>query len=281
MILIADSGSTKTDWLAISSHETSIQINTKGLNPFYNTPDSVVEALNDSEIKNLKDNIEEVHFYGAGCLPGKPSEMLENVFETYFKNCTHITIGSDMLGAARALCGTEAGIACILGTGANTCLYNGTEIIDQVPAMGFILGDEGSGGVLGRKLLTNIFKRNMPVDITTKFFEKYKTELSDVIDAVYKQPYPSKYLAQYTVFLKENINNVSIQKLVYDSFIEFIEFNLEKYKDYTSYKINFAGSIAFHFENVLTEALKSKKLSIGKIIQKPIDELANQLINNK
>jgi len=184
-----------------------------------------------------------------------------------------------MLGAAHALCGTEAGIACILGTGANSCLYDGEKIIDQVPAMGFILGDEGSGAVLGKKLINKVFKRNLPEEITRKFFEAYPITLQDAQTAVYKKPLPNKYLASFTVFLKQHIEHPDIYSIVYNGFEEFIQNNLVKYANHSEYRVHFVGSIAYHFEDVLIAALTAHNLKIGKILQRPIDDLANYFLN--
>jgi len=279
MILIADSGSTKTEWLAVQKNTERQLISTVGLNPLFHTEESVYEALNNSEIKLLKNKIKEVRFYGAGCIPGQPIAFLEEVFRGYFTQATHVTVGSDMLGAAHALCGTEAGIACILGTGANSCLYDGEKIIDQVPAMGFILGDEGSGAVLGKKLINKVFKRNLPEEITRKFFEAYPITLQDAQTAVYKKPLPNKYLASFTVFLKQHIEHPDIYSIVYNGFEEFIQNNLVKYANHSEYRVHFVGSIAYHFEDVLIAALTAHNLKIGKILQRPIDDLANYFLN--
>ena len=272
MILIADSGSTKTEWRLISDDQSTIETCfTKGINPFYQNTEDIIISLEESS--TLKDIVpESIYFYGAGCANVEKNLIVENALKSFF-GAEQILVDSDLTGAARSLCQKEEGIACILGTGSNSCHYDGEMITSNVSPLGFIIGDEGSGAILGRKLLGDILKNQLPNELIDLFFNTYQTDRAEILDHIYKQPFPNRYLAQHTKFLLENIRNEDLKKLVTDSFKEFIQRNLLQYDNITKLPIHFTGSIAFYFEEQLLEALSSFNLKPGTICQSPMEGL--------
>lgn len=272
MIIIADSGSSKTDWLILEGNKLIEKIETPGINPFFQNTKEITAMLSPVFAKIKQPANSEVFFYGAGCIKGKSDttiiKSLENVFPA-----ASIEVEDDMLGAARAVLGNEKGIACILGTGANSCLYNGREIIDKVPTLGFILGDEGSGAHIGKFFLNDYFKRALPKDIKAKADAVLGLEMPEVLTAVYKGEYPSRYLSQFSKFLAANKTHVYTHNLIKRCFSEFFFRNIERYDNYKSVNTNFVGSIAFNYSAILKEVAFERDIKIGKIIEKPIDGL--------
>jgi len=271
MILIADSGSTKTDWRLLTQ-DTVTEVATNGINPFYQSPEEILEELNAKLLPRINSPVREIYFYGAGCATDTAISSLKGVFAKAFPEA-QCSIHSDLLAAARSLCKDKPGIACILGTGMNTCYYNGTEITDNIPPLGYMLGDEGSGAVLGRKIVVAYLRRYMPDKLMKRFNEKYNTNKAEILEAVYKRPFPNRYLAGFTRFLTENINETFIHDLVYNTFCEFLENNVLHYENVNRHKIHFVGSIAHYFLPILKEAAHTKGVQIGTILQSPIEGL--------
>lgn len=272
MILLADSGSTKTDWVIIETKNEIRSLKTQGLNPFFETTESVYEKLKEKFFDKEKQNIQEIYFYGAGCVKGKNSHIIEDALLQIFPNAK-IEAEDDMLGAAKALFGNESGIACILGTGANSCKYENGHVVDKVPTLGYILGDEGSGAYLGKKLVNAYFKRKLPKRLEAAFKKQFKPELIEIQNAVYKQKNPNRFLASFAPFLKENIEHGYVKKFMQESFEDFFESNIMQYPHYEKYRIGFIGSIAHHFSDTLKMVAESKCLKISCILSKPIDAL--------
>ncbi|QIA07883.1 hypothetical protein [Draconibacterium halophilum] len=211
-------------------------------------------------------------FYGAGCIKGKTDHVVSEPLQKLFPEAT-VFVEDDILGAARALLGKSSGIACILGTGTNSCFYNGAEITDKVPTLGFILGDEGSGAYLGKLFINDYFKRAIPEDLKQKMENELHLKLADVLNAVYREEYPSRYLAKFSVFLSENKNHIYVQNLIKRSFTDFFFKNIERYNSFEKYTVNFVGSIAFHYSDLLKEVAFNREIRIGNIIDKPINGL--------
>nr|WP_319399783.1 BadF/BadG/BcrA/BcrD ATPase family protein [uncultured Carboxylicivirga sp.] len=272
MILIADSGSTKTEWRLISNDQLTIETCfTKGINPFYQSTEDIILSLKESStLKAI--HPERIYFYGAGCANTEKNLIVEDALKSFFR-AEKILVDSDLTGAARSLCQNDEGIACILGTGSNSCHYDGEKITSNVSPLGFIIGDEGSGAVLGKKLLGDILKNQLPNDLIDFFFNTYQTDRAEILDHIYKKPFPNRYLAQYTKFLSENIKNEELQILVIDSFKEFIQRNLLQYNNIAQRPIHFTGSIAFYFKEQLKDALSSFDLKPGTICQSPMEGL--------
>ena len=272
MRLIADSGSTKVDWRAIHSDGSVQEITTAGINPFFQTEEQIVYELQQHLLPEVSAQVNEIHFYGAGVSSPEKVQVLQNCFRKVFPKA-RTSAYTDLLAAARALCGTKPGIAGILGTGANSCFYDGKDIADNVPACGFILGDEGSGAVLGKKFISDYLKRQLPEDLNTLFDQKYNLTYSSVIERVYRQPFPNRYLSTFSVFLNENKNHPYVNKFLKESFKEYFTRNIMQY-DYKKYPVNLVGSVAFHYQDLLKEVAKELGIKIDKIIQSPIDGLA-------
>lgn len=270
MILIADSGSTKVDWRIIHSHSKSDAITTAGINPYFQSPEDILNELKTNLLPFVKGEVKEVWFYGAGVAADK-IDVLKNCFRELFPG-VRAEANTDLLAAARALCGDAPGIACIMGTGSNSCFFDGEKIADNVPACGYILGDEGSGAVLGKKLISDYLKRELPGEISIKFTEKYGLNYGTIVEKVYRQPYPNRFLATFTHFLYEHKENEYIHGLLKNAFSEFFMRNVTKY-DYKKYPVNLVGSVAYYFRDILEEAATSCGMKTGKILKSPVEGL--------
>jgi glucosamine kinase len=272
MILIADSGSTKTEWKLTGHNARALNTcMTGGINPFHQSSEEILFSLKEGFTLDIQ-KIDEIHFYGAGCANEEKNNLVKTALSAYF-NLKNITVDSDLMGAARSLCGTKPGIACILGTGSNSCLYDGKKIIDNVSPLGYIIGDEGSGAVLGKQLIGNILKNQMSERVTKLFFQEYNTDRAEILDHIYKRPLANRYLAQHTRFLSKYIDIKEIEEFVIQSFDSFIKRNLLQYNNILHLEINFTGSIAFYFQEQLKKALNKNNLTSGQITQAPMKGL--------
>lgn len=271
MILIADSGSTKTDWSVIQQGKLTRSIKTKGMNPYFQSEEEIGKEISEVLLPQLGNSaLEAIYFYGAGCTVDKV-EVVRNVIIQH-TNVTRVEVNTDLLAAARSVCGRKAGIACILGTGSNACFYDGKNIVDNVSPLGFILGDEGSGAVLGKRLVGDLLKGMMGQELKDKFLKQYNLTPGDIIERVYRQPFPNRFLASLSPFLAEHIDEPKIHQLVLSSFTDFITRNVLGY-DYHNYAVSFAGSIAYHYKDILSEAAGNTGIRISKIIQSPMEGL--------
>lgn len=272
MMLIADSGSTKTHWCVIDKSGVLKHIFTKGINPFFQTEDEIARELELVLIPELKDlQIESVYFYGAGCSFPDKKAIVSNALGRILKSVP-IEVQSDLLGAARSLFGDSKGIACILGTGSNSCSYNGTEITENVSPLGFILGDEGSGAVLGKTLIADCLKNQLPAKLKDKLMSEYDLTPAIILENVYKKPFPNRFLAKFSPFLLQNIENPTIFNIIYNSFDAFFVRNVQQY-DCENMQISFIGSVAYYFRDTLEIVASEQGLTIGKIEQSPMDGL--------
>lgn len=275
MIIIADSGSTKADWKTIEKNGRQTLISTIGLNPVFHTTESVLAELNKNLVPNLPNEaVEEVTFYGAGCWDYKRKIVLIRALKQLFP-LAQVTVEHDLLASARAACGIEPGIACILGTGSNSCLYDGKDVIDNVKNLGYLIGDEGSGSFLGKMLIRAYFYREMPEELAEAFDEFQPGGKSAMLDKLYGKETPNVYLASMTRFLKQNLHHFFIQKLVAEGFAEFIDRHVRKYSNHTTLPIHFIGSIAFYFQDILKVVLEERNMTMGNIIRKPIEALTD------
>ncbi len=273
MILIADSGSTKTEWSLIDSEGRAIVgCQTVGLNPYFQNREQIQKIIQEDLYPTLSDyTIDEIFFYGAGCAFSDKNQIIEDAICAYWN--VPVSVNSDLLAAAHALCGEKPGIVCILGTGSNSCFYDGSKIKEQISPLGFILGDEGSGAVLGRKLVGDCLKRQLPEKLCKEFMTKYELTPSEILDRVYKKPFPNRYLASFVPFLKEHLDDEAIYQLVRSSFEEFLRRNVMMYTCYYQYPVHFIGSVAFYFQDILKEVLCSLSLQIGMIEKAPMKGL--------
>jgi N-acetylglucosamine kinase-like BadF-type ATPase len=270
MILIADSGTTKTEWCLITDRGDLETVITSGINPFYQDAENI-SAILQKEFIGIK-KIDAIYFYGAGCINQEKQNIVRDALLKVFE-VTKFFVGSDLLAAAHSLCLDRSGIVCILGTGSNSCFYNGSEIVANVSPLGFILGDEGSGAVLGKKLIGDVLKKQLPQFLVDDFFETYQTTAAAILENVYKKPFPSRYLAGYTKFLSKNIKHPEIEKIVTDSFRDFVTRNLLQYSEIRQTPIHFTGSIAFYFEVQLRKVIEEQNLIMGNIEQTPMEGL--------
>lgn len=272
MILIADSGSTKTDWALIAPSGVH-RYNTKGLNPFFMSSQQMSQEIGEGLVPSLpcRADVRSIYFYGAGCTPQKSPDVIA-ALERHFPSADCF-VTSDMLGAARALSGRESGIVCILGTGANSCLYDGSEIVMNVSPLGFILGDEGSGAVLGKNFIGALLKNQLPAGLKEEFLRHYSLTPEEIIDKVYRQPFPNRFLASFAPFLCEHLSLQEVRELVRCAFDLFLVRNVRQYPGVDSLPIHFVGSVAFYFREVLCEALASHGWHMGNILRTPIDGL--------
>jgi N-acetylglucosamine kinase-like BadF-type ATPase len=273
MILIADSGATKTDWRVLYSRQDIRPFQTNGFNPFFvDTPHIKKEV--DKELIPFIDSkgVTEVYFYGAGCSSTEKSIIVEDGLIPLFSSA-RIKVNDDLLGAARALCGHSEGIACILGTGSNSCLFDGKNIVENLPSLGYMLGDEGSGAYLGKKLLKEVLSMTAPLNIRELFEKKYNYSSVDILSHLYKQEFPSRFLASFTSFISENMNDAYIQGILKTSFIDFFETQVLKYSRHKEVPVFCTGSVAFYFSDILKEVANEKGIQIKNIVQSPIDGL--------
>ncbi len=274
MILIADSGSTKTHWCLMANNGDVNEFFTDGINPFFQTTDAMQNSVSNQLLPQMGHlmwvgPVTNVFFYGAGCTPEK-IPFVTRAMQAVFKKA-QVEVNSDMLGAARALLGNNPGVACILGTGSNSCQYDGEKFVKNVPALGFILGDEGSGAVLGKRLVADLLKNQLSDELKEKFLTQYNTSQADIIENVYRKPFPNRYLAKLSKFAAENIDNPQIYDLVYDHFRQFVVRNLKQYPQ--ELPVGFVGSIAYYYKDVLEKALNDNGIQLANILQDPIDGL--------
>lgn len=281
MKLIVDSGSTKVRWALCKKGETPEIHDTEGFNPAI-VPLGEIQDYMAGNIPSVvgPHRLDEVHFYGAGCLPHTVGVVADAIASALNDASIRIDVESDMLGAARALLGRKPGIACILGTGSNSCLYDGNGIVDQTPPLGFILGDEGSGAVLGRRLLSDVFKRQLPDEITDCFLNETGLTQADVIRRVYRTGAPNTFLASLSKFLRRHIGCQPIEALVTDEFCNFFKRNICRYKDSGSLPVAFTGSIAAVFEPQLRRAAQLSGVNIEKIVSDPLPGLIKFHLSN-
>ncbi|MHB9055035.1 MAG: BadF/BadG/BcrA/BcrD ATPase family protein [Paludibacteraceae bacterium] len=273
MILIADSGSTKVDWSIVDKGKLVKRAFTKGINPFFQSEEEISNEIETTLILQLDtQDFDAVYFYGAGCTFDKV-EVVKRAIRKNIKVKNEIEVSTDMLAAARGLCGYLPGIACIMGTGSNSCYYDGKKIVDNISPLGFILGDEGSGAVLGKLLVSDLLKNQLTPGLKEKFLDRFDLTVGDIIDRVYRKPFPNSFLATFSPFISENLNDPTIQALVINSFRSFLKRNVMQYKNHDKLPIHFVGSVAFHFQDILREAIESMHMKPGKIIQSPMEGL--------
>jgi len=273
MLLIADAGSSGTQWALLDGDKTISRFDSNAINPVTQSVDAIAStfALVCFGLEQYDAKVKRVFFYGAGCRGDYSSKVLDAIARMF--PLAAISVQSDIYGACYALCGSKAGIVAILGTGSNSCSFDGRKVVESVPSLGYILGDEGSGGYLGRRLLSDIYKGLMPKCVIEKFQSEYALTIDAVIDRVYRCPDPNKFLASFTPFIRHNIDVPEMRQLVLNSFSDFIERNLASYPDAHVTPIGFVGSVAYYFSDLLRDALELHGMQAGNIIRSPLDGL--------
>lgn len=272
MKLIADSGSTKTDWYLIKDKEL-LRYDTQGYNPYYFTTEEVQKSLKVELLDKIDAKaIQSVYFYGSGCANALTQKVIRDALKPSFVHAS-IHLGDDLLAAARATAGHEAGICCILGTGSNSCIYNGKEIEDKIPSLGYILGDEGAGAFLGRQIVTAYFYREMPLDLAVKMKEAYNMDKHIIISSLLDEKNPNRILASYALFASEHQSHPFIQDLLSACFEAFVNRHILKYPNAQDLPVHFIGSIAFGFQEELKQVLEKHGLKLGKVFKSPFPTL--------
>lgn len=275
LTLIADSGSTKTDWCLCKKGTVLCTIQTQGINPYHQTEKAIekvlCEELQPQFPTNIVSNTLAITFYGSGCANETACNRIKEAIHKVL-GTADTTIYSDLLGAARALCGHEEGIACVLGTGSNSCLYNGKEIIANTPPLGYILGDEGSSAVLGRRLVGDCLKNQLPEAIRDEFLAKYGLTQEIILEKVYRQPLANRFLASLTPFLSKHREVPEVHNLLVESFVDFFVRNVKQYRR-PWLPIHFVGSIANAFSAELKVAAESLGMELGNVMQSPMEGL--------
>ena len=270
--LIADSGATKTTWCLLDGGKKKI-LSTQGLSPYFLTGEQIKQIVGSELVSKLKGIApDEIFFYGTGCINPGNVKMIKKALQSLFSNAV-INVTHDLMGAAKALCGDQKGVACILGTGSNSCYYNGQRVVKNSPGLGFILGDEGSGAYMGKKVVQYYLYNTFDADLMDRFNSKFTTNAVAILDAVYKMPLPNRYLAGFVPFLVENRGHFMIENIIEDSFNDFFFHHVYKYKESWTMPINFVGSVAFGFKDVLNEMCNTYQLELGKVLKSPMDGL--------
>ncbi|MDB5130463.1 MAG: N-acetylglucosamine kinase [Mucilaginibacter sp.] len=274
MIIIADGGSTKTNWCLVTGEGKKVYFNTEGYNPYFSSTAYIIQSLKDTLPTDLElDEITEVNYYGAGCSTPEMRKIVEDAMKVVFTKA-QVNIGHDLLAAARALLGKGEGFAAILGTGTNTCLYDGKEVTQNIDSGAYILGDEGSGCYIGKKLLTDYLRGYMPEAVRKNFWETYKLTPDDVNEQVYTQPRANRFCASFSKFVYDSPVNIEYSRnIVRTSFEDFFRNLVTHYPDYQKYTFNCIGSVGYNFRNVLEEVVIENGMVVGNIIRSPIDNL--------
>lgn len=271
-LLIADAGSTKVKWTLLTPAGVEASFVTDGLNALLAERAEVDSKLSEVRARLGERKVDEVWYYGSGCAIPRVCRKMGEALSVSLR-VSNVHVSSDLLGAARALFGHKRGIACILGTGSNSCLYNGEDIERNVPSLGYVLGDEGSGAALGKRLVTEAFKGQLPVNVREKFLDMYQLTLAEILDKVYRAPAPNRFLASLVPFLRDNIWNPYVYSLVLEELISFVKKNVAMYDGAHFLPVSFTGSIAAQFEKILREAAASQGYTVSEIQADPMDGL--------
>lgn len=279
MILVADSGSSKTDWLLSTPDTEPRAFKSAGLNPYFLTEKEIVKIVQEqlADLIAFAPEITEIYFFGAGCSSPDRHEIVSNALSAFFPN-SYISIDSDLLASAYATCGHEKGFCCVLGTGSNISFFDGEEIHDGQHGLGYALGDEGSGTWFGKALITAYLYGTMPPDINAKFKAAYNLTKEDVIKNTYQKSRPNSYLASFSKFLTEVRDTDYGQELLHKGLLEFVETNIKSYTQYSKFKCHFVGSIAYVFADELKAVCEANGVHVGKIIRKPINDLLDFIL---
>jgi glucosamine kinase len=278
MILIADSGSTKTEWIFsnessknLLNEELKIAV-TQGLHPLFISEENLIKIIEIELPENFKQNVSQLFFYGAGCSGEVQKVKMRSALSKIFPQAK-INVASDLLAAAHACCGNKKGIVAIIGTGSSVCQYNGKEIEQIRPSLGYILGDEGSGNHIGKKLLNDFFTGKMPADLFEKFVLQFSLTRENVIESVYRSEFPNRYLASFALFAAEHMDSVYCKKIVKDSLMELFDHHIIPLYEKSKLPVSFNGSIAFYFQEIVMEICKSKNIQVDTIIPSPGEKL--------
>lgn len=280
MIIVADSGSSKTDWMVYHPDETQ-SFSTQGINPYFLNAHDIVKILSKNKgLGSIAEKVKEVYFFGAGCSSPDKHEIVSNGLSSFFTKA-FVSVDHDLIGSAYATCGNEEGLTCILGTGSNISYYDGSTVHNGKHGLGYVLGDEGSGTFFGRKVLVSYLYGTMPKELQEIFATTFEVTKDDVITNIYQKPFPNSYLASFSKFMVANKSHAFIQQMLKDGFQEFVDTNVKDYKMYKSIPCNFVGSIAFYYQDELKEVCAKNQIKIGKILQKPIEGIFEYILKRE
>lgn len=276
MILIADSGSTKTEWIVLNEKNSAAQAFTQGINPYYQQQTDIDQIIVNELLPQLplaiSQSISHIYYYGAGCSNEQTQSVVHSALSNHFKTAI-IKIDHDLMAAAKALFGDQSGIASILGTGSNSCLYDGKTITANQPSLGFMIGDEGSGGQIGKELLKQFLYKELPTNLHEAFINEYGITKDSVLEHIYKKPMPNRYAASFTPFVSKHIDHNQMKDLVRSCFTEFFQRHITSYAHFGKYPLGAVGSIAYIFQQQLREVSLKFGIPISTIIQKPMEGL--------
>lgn len=280
MIVVADSGSSKTDWMVHT--ETGVEsFSTQGINPYFLNAHDIQKILTKNKgITAIAEQVKEVYFFGAGCATPDKHEIVSNGLSSFFTKA-FVSVDNDLIGSAYATCGHQEGLACILGTGSNISYYDGTNVHKGKHGLGYILGDEGSGTFFGRKVLVSYLYGTMPEDLRMSFATTYAATKDDVIHNLYQKPFPNAYLANFSRFMAMHKAHPFIQQMLKEGFQEFVDTNIKDYKTYKSIPCNFVGSIAWYYQDELREVCARNQIKVHKILQKPIEGIFDYILKRE
>jgi len=270
--LIADSGATKAEWCLIGGKRKKT-IFTQGLSPYFLNTQQITDVLMKELYPKMKNvQVNEIYFYGTGCANPSNARSVKKAIQSVFSKAK-VNVGHDLIGAAKALCGREKGIVCILGTGSNSCYFNGNRIVKNSPGLGYVLGDEGSGAYLGKKVLQYYLYETFDENLRARFDAKYATNRVEILENVYKKPLPNRYLASFAIFLAENRGHYMIENILEDGLNDFFFNHLCKYRETWLLPIHFTGSVAHGFKDVLQELCDTYELELGRVLKNPMEGL--------
>ncbi|OLY92822.1 BadF-type ATPase [Cnuella takakiae] len=273
LTLIADSGSTKAEWRLPAPRKKSVY--TQGISPYFLNTQQIVELLQAELLPQLKKaEVEQVYYYGTGCANPENAKSIKKALQTVFPQAS-ITVDTDLMAAARAGCGHEKGLACILGTGSNSCYFNGKKITRNSPGLGYVLGDEGSGAYLGKKVLQYYLYETFDEELRARFDATFSTNRVDILDQVYKKPLPNRYLSSFTPFLAENRGHYMIENIIEDGLNDFFFQHLNRFPEVWKYPVHFVGGVAWGFRDVVLELCKSYGFDAGRILKNPMEGLVS------
>ncbi|KIO77709.1 N-acetylglucosamine kinase [Pedobacter lusitanus] len=280
MILVADSGSSKTDWLGYKDGKT-ISFSTQGINPYFLNAQDIFKIFSKMKMtEEFAADVREIYFYGSGCSTPDKHEVISNGLSLYFTKA-FISVENDLIGCAYATCGDQKGLICILGTGSNVSYFDGVSTYDSNYGLGYILGDEGSGTTFGKKIVTSYLYKQMPEDLRLLFAREFNTDRETIITNVYQKPFPNTYLAGFSKFMYPNREHPFINQLLIDGFQEFIDVNIKSFKDYKVLDCHFVGSVAYYYQDILKQVCELNGLKLGRIMQKPIEGIYNYILKKE
>ncbi len=270
--LLADSGATKAEWCLIRNGKKKTFF-TQGISPYFLNTDEIASLVQQELAPQLKkETIETIHYYGTGCANPQNAKNVKKALLRVFPG-SKVNVQTDLMAAARSVCNHEKGIACILGTGSNSCYYNGKNIVRNSPGLGYVLGDEGSGAYLGKKVIQYYLYNTFDEDLRSRFDARFVTNTVEILDHVYKQPFPNRYLAGFAMFLAENRGHYMIENIIEDGLNDFFFQHLYKYAEVWKYPVSFVGGVAFGFRDVVEELCRSYEFDLGKIYKNPMEGL--------